>query len=313
MSDPPESKIHRNSTRFVHSHTHIIGIGLSGHPPDFLLNKSWIYFPDSDSPFYRVTVLSNYADDIVPVPGKQWSLMCEVAQPQDSHNSAYKENNVIENTLTSLVNYGFIKRESVISKYYHYLHHGYPVPFLEREELLNSIQPWLESRGIYSRGCFGGWRSEVRNQDHSFMQGVELADLIMLGIPEETYPNPNLINSMRSSDRTLNCIPPLPVGPEYEFVISYYRENLEWLENYTEHCHVYDKGGGDAMNLTFHQWESLPNVGREGHTYIHHIVMNYDHLADVTVFMQGSIAHHKSFIYSNFTVCRRSQTKRFFS
>ena len=79
ISDPQQSKISRHSKNFVNSRSHIIGIGLSGHPPDYLANKSWIYFPDSDSPFYRVTVLSNYADDMVPNPETQWSLMCEVA------------------------------------------------------------------------------------------------------------------------------------------------------------------------------------------------------------------------------------------
>ena len=32
----------------------------------------------------------------------------------------------------------------------------------------------------------------------------------------------------------------------------------------------------------------LPNIGRESHTYLHHIVSRYDTLADVTLFLQGS-------------------------
>ena len=161
ISDIQECKVNKNFNNFVHSHTHIVGIGLKGSPPDFLANKTWIYFPDSDSPFHRVTVLSNYGDDMVPMPGKQWSLMCEVTQPQTSHSVAYQEDNVIESTLTSLVSYGFIKRANVVSKYYRYLNHGRPVPVVRREELLGPIQSWLEFRGIYSRGCFGGWRCEV--------------------------------------------------------------------------------------------------------------------------------------------------------
>ena len=295
ISDPQESSTSRNSHTFVHSRIHIIGVGLRGHPPDFIANKTWIYFPDSDSPFHQVTVLSNYADDMVPNTGRHWSLMCEVALPQMSQDATYTKDDVIENTLTSLANYGFIRKENVVSKYYQYLDHGYPVPTLKREEMLRSIQPWLESRGIYSRGYFGGWRYEVGNQDHSFMQGVELADLIMLGLPEETYPNPNLVNSMKGSDRTLSCTP--PVGPKIEFVISRYNENIEWLKSYADYSHVYDKSGDStAMDITFHQWESLPNVGREAHTYLHHIITNYHHLADVTVFIQGEIKEHKKWV-----------------
>jgi len=36
----------------------------------------------------------------------------------------------------------------------------------------------------------------------------------------------------------------------------------------------------------------LPNVGRESHTYLHHIVSNYDRLADVTFFAQGRTDDH---------------------
>lgn len=31
----------------------------------------------------------------------------------------------------------------------------------------------------------------------------------------------------------------------------------------------------------------LPNVGREGHTFVHHILTHYDNLSDVTVFING--------------------------
>src|SRR3712207_9428388 len=38
----------------------------------------------------------------------------------------------------------------------------YPTPSLERDEALATVQPWLESQGVYSRGRFGAWRYEDR-------------------------------------------------------------------------------------------------------------------------------------------------------
>lgn len=188
----------------VFSHTHVIGIGLMGKAPENLSDKSWMYFPDSDSPFYRVTVFSNYSDDHVPQPGVYWSLMCEAAEPKThSEPSYWTKDSLLTETVSALVNYGFISKDQVASKFYHRLSHGYPVPSLARESILASIQPWLQSNDIYSRGRFGGWRYEVGNQDHSFMQGVELADLLIRDIPEETYPHPDLVNSMKASDRFL--------------------------------------------------------------------------------------------------------------
>lgn len=39
-------------------------------------------------------------------------------------------------------------------------------------------------------------------------------------------------------------------------------------------------------------WTKLPNVGREGHAYLFHIINNYHNLADITFFLQGRIEDH---------------------
>ena len=271
---------------FVHSRTHVIGVGLSGQPPNFLSDKSWIYFPDSDSPFYRVTVFSNYSNNHVPKPGKQWSLMCEAAEPKVPTDPEYwTEKNLVVETIRALVDYGYIKEDQVVSRYHRRLHHGYPVPFLIREQLLGQIQPWLESNSVYSRGRFGGWRYEVSNQDHSFSQGVEIAEYLMTGAPEQTYPDPNKVNSQKNTGH-----PKLNVTtvPEYEFVVAHDNGSLDWIAPHSNHCHIYHKGNEIVPRYEFRQWDRL-QLPSAGHTYLHHIVSNYDHLADVTVFLNGRI------------------------
>ena len=57
------------------------------------------------------------------------------------------------------------------------------------------VQPGLEKLGIYSRGRFGAWKYEVSNQDHSLMQGVELANHLIKGVPETTLPFPEIANA----------------------------------------------------------------------------------------------------------------------
>ena len=83
----------------------------------------------------------------------------------------------------------------VLSMWHHRLEHGYPTPSLGRDAALAALQPALEARRVFSRGRFGGWKYEVSNQDHSFMQGVELADRLVLGKPEVTLPDPARCNS----------------------------------------------------------------------------------------------------------------------
>jgi len=63
------------------------------------------------------------------------------------------------------------------------------------DEIRNQLIPTLAEHRIPSRGRFGGWKYEVANQDHSFMQGVELADRLILDEAETTYFDPARANS----------------------------------------------------------------------------------------------------------------------
>ncbi len=65
--------------------------------------------------------------------------------------------------------------------------HAYPVPSVDRDEALGIIHSYLESQEIYSRGRFGSWKYEIGNQDHSLMQGVELVDRWLDGVPEKVF------------------------------------------------------------------------------------------------------------------------------
>ena len=64
----------------VYSSSHIVGVGVEGTIPDALKTKNWIYFPETELPFYRVTVFSNYSPNNVPDISKYWSLMGEVSE-----------------------------------------------------------------------------------------------------------------------------------------------------------------------------------------------------------------------------------------
>src|SRR5271170_5965957 len=72
-----------------------------------------------------------------------------------------------------------------------------------------------------------------------------------------------------------------------EIVIAHYNENLDWLSGCADCVTIYSKG--ETPKARFRRVQSLPNVGRESHTYLSHIVRNYDRLADVTLFLQGNI------------------------
>ncbi len=63
----------------------------------------------------------------------------------------------------------------------------YPVPSVSRDSSLGTIQPWLRSQDICSRGRFGAWLYEIGNMDHSTMQGVEFVYNALFDDPETVW------------------------------------------------------------------------------------------------------------------------------
>jgi protoporphyrinogen oxidase len=182
--------------QLLRSNSHIIGVGLRGDMPPSLAKKCWMYFPEDNCPFYRVTVFSNYSPNNVPEPetGKYWSLMTETSE---SNVKRVDRETLIEQTIRGLLNTGLIRsRDQVVSTWRYTAEHGYPTPSLERNELLRKIEPPLAQAGIASRGRFGAWRYEVSNQDHSFMQGVEWVNRALLDVPETTLAFAETANAM---------------------------------------------------------------------------------------------------------------------
>src|SRR5262249_29810007 len=182
-----------------HSSTHVIGIGLTGKPPAALAGKCWMYFPEADCPFYRVTVFSHYSPNNVPDIRTQWSLMAEVSE---SSAKPVDHARVVEETIDGLLATRLIERRGDVHHTWHRrLERGYPTPSLHRDRALDAIQPCLEARHVYSRGRFGAWKYEVSNQDHSFAPGVECVNRLVASGAEETLNFPEVVNGRRSTPR----------------------------------------------------------------------------------------------------------------
>jgi protoporphyrinogen oxidase len=163
-----------------------LGIGLKRPSPS---NKNWIYFPNLKTPFYRMTYLSNYSPDIVP--GGDTSRYCSLLT--ETTYSGFRQlppGDFPKAVLEGLMAEGILERKDldlVESLYLIHAAHAYPIPSVDRNEALDVIQPYLESKEIYSRGRFGSWKYEIGNQDHSLMQGVELVDRWLDGSAEKVF------------------------------------------------------------------------------------------------------------------------------
>lgn len=178
----------QEAARLLHSGGHMVGIGIKRPCPT---TKSWMYFPEDNCPFYRVTYLSNYSPFMTPADNTRgdapfYSLLCETSvgphKPVDAAS-------IVEETIKGLENAGLLEpgeRNDIVSTWHYYADYSYPTPTVDRDEVLGKVIPWLEARSIYSRGRFGMWKYEVANTDHTLMQGVECVNRLLLGEAETT-------------------------------------------------------------------------------------------------------------------------------
>ncbi|CCH49458.1 DUF3431 domain-containing protein [Pseudodesulfovibrio piezophilus] len=65
-------------------------------------------------------------------------------------------------------------------------------------------------------------------------------------------------------------------------IIARYQEDISWADELGYAYTVYDKSDTPIQESV-----SLENIGRESHTYLAHIVREYDRLAPLNVFVQG--------------------------
>lgn len=82
-----------------------------------------------------------------------------------------------------------------------------------------------------------------------------------------------------------------------DIVVARYNEDVRWLSSYAQcdyHIKIYNKGPtkveleeNESLNIY-----TLPNIGRETHTYLHYIITHYHNLPDRVVFTQGNPFDH---------------------
>jgi len=163
--------------------SHIVAVGID-RPAN--TSKNWIYFPEPDVPFYRVTYLSNYSPFITP-KADQTLLLTETSTSRHKPEDAAT---IVPRVIDGLIRTGLMNesdRALIATTWHCSPSMEYPIPSLGRDGALGMVQPWLRQQRIWSRGRFGAWLYEVGNMDHSTMQGVGAVNNALLDEPETVW------------------------------------------------------------------------------------------------------------------------------
>jgi len=167
-----------------HNSVYMVGVG---YEAPLLDDRSWLYFPQDRAPFYRATNFAKYSPANVPDEdtSRYCSYMTETAySPDKLQTRAGLEERVEAGLRASGVIEG---RPPVASTHVAEIEYAYPVPTIERDASLATIQPWLMSHEIFSRGRFGAWRYELGNMDHAVKMGVDVARHLVNAGQEELW------------------------------------------------------------------------------------------------------------------------------
>jgi protoporphyrinogen oxidase len=190
MMCPGEPELVNASKGLVSTSGIMLGLGFSRPCPS---DKCWMYFPEDNSPIYRLTYFSNYSQKNAP-DENHFSIMGEISY---SDYKKLDKTQAINDFIQGMINTGIIREEwkkDIVSTSVIDVPYSYPVPSIGRNAALSKIIPALKEKSIHSRGRFGLWLYEIGNMDHSVMQGVELADSLLDNGEEPTIAPYKFLN-----------------------------------------------------------------------------------------------------------------------
>lgn len=170
-----------------HNGVYMVGVGYQAPLTD---ERSWLYFPEPDVPFYRVTNFAKYA--AAHVPGADTARYCAfMTESAFTREHGESRTGIEQRVQAGLVATGLAPRTApVASVHVEEIEYAYPIPTSGRDGALSVIQPWLSEHGVLSRGRFGAWRYENGNMDHAVKMGVDAARRLATGVAEELWHLP---------------------------------------------------------------------------------------------------------------------------
>ena len=150
----------RNSTTLLH----ILGKG------KIKREEHWIYVPDTNIPFYRITIPGNI--NPANCPADRFALTLEFG------GNVYENQSVLDNSIAILKSMGVLnENNSNIEFCWRQINCSYVIYDENRKIVLKKIFPFFQSNQIFSIGRYGSW--EYSNMEDAILHGKNIAGYLL--------------------------------------------------------------------------------------------------------------------------------------
>jgi protoporphyrinogen oxidase len=131
----------------------------------------WVYFPESEFPFFRLVFPSNISGELAPEGGGL--IAAEISNPEPG-----KEEEMEKQVQALLVKLGWIRKsDDVVGIVRNYFPYAYPVHDLARGERVRRLLHFLQTKRVWSIGRFGAWR--YSSMDDAITEALHMAPAIL--------------------------------------------------------------------------------------------------------------------------------------
>ncbi|MDR0306555.1 MAG: FAD-dependent oxidoreductase [Chitinispirillales bacterium] len=145
-----------------------INLGIKGDLGD----RHWIYVPEEEYLFHRLGFTNNFSDSMAP--SGHSSIYLEISyDPKKGIDVEWARGKCVDD----LIKMGIIgSADQVVCEKILDIPYGYVIFDDQRQNSIDKINNYLESKNIYSAGRFGSW--EYSSMEDAFLLGVKAAESI---------------------------------------------------------------------------------------------------------------------------------------
>ncbi len=130
----------------------------------------WIYFPDPDTPFYRVGFPSNFSDTVAPVGTS--SMYVEFGL---SRGEPFDPARLEREAIAALVREGILSpQDRLLARDWIRIDPGYVIFDRARQVVMAEVLPQLQRAGVHLIGRYGAWTYSY--MERALLDGLETAE-----------------------------------------------------------------------------------------------------------------------------------------